>query len=78
VEYDIWINKAIMKIGNLDFDRTFVLKDLFTGIEWNELVRGEKQHLGREFKKAVENNKIPNVSIIKSPKGTSNTYKKDK
>ena len=76
MDYDLWINKAIMKIGELDVDTIFVLKDLFTGVEWNELQKGEKSNLGRKFKIVVENGKIPDISLIESPKGTSNTYKK--
>ncbi len=76
MEYSLWINKAIMKIGNLKSETNFVLKDLFTGVEWNRLKRGEKTNLGRKFKEAVDNGTIPNVSVIDSPKGTPTTYKK--
>lgn len=78
MDYEIWTNKAIMKIGELACGLSFVIKDLFPGIEWNKLATGEKYHLGRKFKKAVENGIIPNIMIIESPKGTSNTYKKTK
>ena len=50
MDYDIWINKAIMKIGKLEYNTEFILKDLFSGIEWNKLARGEKTNLGRKFK----------------------------
>ena len=78
MEYDVLINKALIKIGELPLGEQFVLKDLFSGIEWNKLEKGERQHLGREFKKYVLNQKIPNVVIIDSPKGRSNMYKKEK
>lgn len=78
MDYDLWINKAIMKIGELSVDTKFVLKDLFSGVEWNELARGEKTNLGRKFKVNVDNKTIPNVIVIDSPKGTSTTYKKAK
>ena len=76
MDYDVWINKALISIGVLERESTFLLKDLFSGIEWNKLRTGEKSHLGRLFKKAVENNKIPTIIVVESPKGTSTTYKK--
>lgn len=76
MDYNIWVNKAIMKIGELDKGTKFVLKDLFSGVEWNQLKRGEKSNLGRIFKKYIIDKKIPNVELIESPNGTSNTYKK--
>lgn len=76
MDYDVWINRAIMRIGELEVGKIFVLKDLFLGTEWNELLKGEKLTLGRRFKSTVENNRIPGISVIESPKGTSTTYKK--
>lgn len=78
MDYDIWLNKAIMKIGELEYDTKFILKDLFSGIEWNQLARGEKTNLGRKFKENVDKRIIPNTIVIDSPKGTSTTYKKQK
>ncbi len=78
MDYSLWINKAIMKIGELKAGTTFVLKDLFTGLEQNELNRGQKTNLGRKFKDEVDHNIIPEVAVIDSPKGTSTTYKKTK
>ena len=76
MDYVVWINKAIMKIGELENNTKFTLKDLFSGIEWNKLGRGEKTYLGRKFKENVERKVIPNVIVIDSPKGTSTTYEK--
>lgn len=78
MDYEVWVNKAIMKIGELAAETTFVLKDLFTGVEWDTLERGEKTNLGRRFKANVDNKKISNIIVIDSPKGTSTTYKKVK
>ena len=78
MDYSVWLNKAIMKIGELEYETEFVLKDLFSGIEWNKLARGEKTNLGRKFKEKVDNKIIPNTVVIASPKGTSTTYKKVK
>lgn len=76
MNYDTWINKAIMKIGELEYNTEFVLKDLFSGVEWNKLAKGEKTNLGRKFKGNVDTKLIPNIIVIDSPKGTSTTYKK--
>ena len=78
MDYIVWLNKAVMKIGALGKGTTFTLKDLFSGVEWNELDRGQKLHLGRRFKAEVVNKSIPNIVVIDSPKGTSTTYKKIK
>lgn len=78
MDYDVWINRAIMRVGELEVGKNFVLKDLFLGTEWNELAKGEKSTFGRQFKMVVKNDKIPNISIIESQKGTSTTYKKIK
>ena len=78
MDYIVWINKAVMKIGALGKGTTFTLKDLFSGIEWNELDRGQKLHLGRIFKVEVANKSIPNIVVIDTPKRTSTTYKKIK
>ncbi len=78
MDYIVWLNKAVMKIGALRKDTTFTLKDLFSGIEWDELNRGQKLHLGRIFKAEVVNKSIPNIVVIDTPKSTSTTYKKIK
>lgn len=76
MDYELWINKAILKIGALEKEKVFTLKDLFSGTEWNKLSKGERLNFGRRFKAAVVNKSIPNIVIIESPKGTSTTYKK--
>lgn len=78
IDYEVWLNKAVMQIGKLDIETIFVLKDLFQGIEWNILKKGERLNLGRKFKANVDTKKIPNVIVVDSPKGKSTTYKKAK
>ena len=78
MDYQTWVNKALLKIGELDEGSTFVLKDLFPGVEWHTLARGEKLNLGRKFKANVDSKIIPYVVIVDSPKGTSTTHKKVK
>lgn len=76
MDYDIWMNKVLINIGKLEKGTKFVVKDLFPGVEWNTLKPGEKSHLGRLFKKSIDDHKIPEVIIIDSPKGTATTYQK--
>ena len=65
-----------MKIGELEAKTEFALRDLYLGIEWNKLSRGEKLNLGRKFKEKVEKEAIPNVIVIESPKGKPTIYRK--
>ena len=74
MDYNFWLNKAILKIGAIEKGKEFALKSLFTGLEWDELGTGEKRSFGRYFKNQTKENKIPNVIITETP-GTI-TYKK--
>ena len=74
MDYTLWLNKAVMKIGALEKGKEFTLKSLFTGIEWDELKTGEKRSFGRFFKNEVNDKKIPNIVITEATKIT--TYRK--
>lgn len=76
MEYERWIQQAIQKINDLPAGQVFMLKDLFDGIEWSTLQRGQRHHLGRMFKNEVNQGRICNVVIIPSPAGTASTYQK--
>ena len=76
MDYNLWINKAVMKIGALEKGKEFTLKNLFSGIEWDELKTGEKRSFGRYFKNEVKDKKIPDVVITEETK--ISTYKKTK
>ena len=52
MDYNLWINKAVMKIGALEKGKEFTLKNLFTGIEWDELKTGEKRSREKRFCRA--------------------------
>ena len=58
LDYNHWINKAVMKIGTLEKEKEFTLKSLFTGIEWDELKTGEKRSFGRYFKNEIADKKM--------------------
>lgn len=76
MDYNLWINKAVMKIGALEKGKEFTLKNLFAGIEWDELKTGEKRSFGRFFKNEVNDKKIPDIVITEATNVT--TYKKIK
>ncbi len=78
MDYEQWINKILVKIGALSKDQSFTLRELFSGIEWNELSTGQKRELGRRFKNEVINNKVPDVILEKTEKPGSTTYRKVK
>jgi len=73
---EIWINRAISKTGRLPPNTEFVLKDLFTGIEWDELSTGDKRDFGRQFKSQVKRGLIPNIVWIGKKQNNSSKYKK--
>ena len=74
--YETWINKAISKTGSLQPNTTFVLKDLFDGVEWNRISNGEKRELGRQFKHKVTSELIPSVILNGKAANGSTNYKK--
>lgn len=72
-----WINKAISKTGALGNSTEFCLKDLFDGIEWKSLTRGERLNFGRLFKNEVIEGNVPNVTYIGKAQNNSAKYKKE-
>ena len=60
----IWINRAISKTGSLAPNTVFLLKDLFTGVEWDKLSPGDKRDFGRQFKSLVNRGAVPNVVFL--------------
>lgn len=73
---EIWVNRAISKTGSLTPNTIFLLKDLFTGVEWDELSSGDKRDFGRQFKNLVNRGAVPNVVFIGKAQNNSSKYKK--
>lgn len=73
---DMWINKAVSKTGSLPTNTVFALKDLFPGVEWNKLSKGDKLDFGRQFKNLVNQELIPYVVYIGKGQNNSANYKK--
>lgn len=63
MNYTQYINRAIGLIAKLKPGSVFTLPDLF-GKAWNNIPKGVRKGLGREFKKQVEAGNIPNVKPI--------------
>jgi hypothetical protein len=73
---EIWINRAISKTGSLAPNTVFLLKDLFTGVEWDKLSPGDKRDFGRQFKSLVNRGAVPNVVFLGKAQNNSSRYKK--
>ena len=73
---DIWLNRAISKTGSIIPNTIFLLKDLFTGVEWDELSPGDKRDFGRQFKTLVNRGAVPNIVFIGKAQNNSSRYKK--
>lgn len=76
MDYTEWLEIAVDKIKTLPINTTFVLKDLFDGIKWGELDRGDKSSFGKYFKNAVIDNDIPNVVYSGKAGNNSSQYEK--
>ena len=74
MDYEKYINRAIMNIGKLQSGTLFTLKELFRGIDWNNIPGGERRELGRRFKYEVKSGKIPNVTYVSKAENNSSQY----
>ena len=75
MNYEKCINKAILKIGKLEKGKVFILKNLFSGVVWEEMTSGQRKEFGRQFKNKVENKMIPNVKLS-NKKRSATAYEK--
>ena len=74
INYEEWIELAETATNAIAPNHIFVLKDLFYGIRWARLERGEKLELGRRFKYYVMQNKIPSVKYYGKAQNNSTQY----
>lgn len=74
INYEEWIALARTATTAIAPNHIFVLKDLFDGIGWARLERGEKLELGRQFKYAVIQNAIPSVKCYGKAQNNSTRY----
>ncbi|MBD5832916.1 MULTISPECIES: single-stranded DNA-binding protein [Bacillota] len=47
------LEQAVSVVNSLDSGTEFILKDLFTGVIWNEFQKSERLSVGTLFKNAV-------------------------
>lgn len=76
MDMNFWMQKAQVAIEKLAPSYIFVLKDLFDGIEWNTLEKGERTTFGKTFKNAVKNGDFPNVIFVGKAQNNSSKYQK--
>ena len=76
IDYDKLIEETKSKVARLPHNTQFVLKDLFLGLCWEQIPRGERSYFGRYFKYAVQRGDVPNVCIYGENKIHSTLYLK--
>ena len=72
-----WMARALSKTGEMHENTEFLLKDLFDGVEWNNLTVGERLGFGRFFKDEVLEGHVPNIYYIGKAQNNSAKYKKE-
>lgn len=72
--YTSWMTNAIYKIGSLPAGTEFFLKDLFDGVEWQKMPKGDRLSFGKDFKKEVLGGLVPNTSYIGKADNNSAKY----
>jgi hypothetical protein len=77
MDFDMLITKGRKKLNKIKIGDQFVLKDLYAGIEWNDLSKGERMMLGKVFKNKVNDGIIPNVVCVGKADNNSTMYKKN-
>ena len=71
-----WMNDAVIKINSLDDGTEFALKDLFDGVKWEDLPKGDRLTFGRSFKNDVSEGNVKNVTYIGKAPNNSAKYRK--
>ncbi len=69
-----WKAKALIAIEKIPPGTNFMVKDLFEGIDWNSLTKGDRLSFGRYFKNAVKENVISDVGYIGKATNNSAIY----
>lgn len=74
MDIDEWMDKAKSTISKMEIGNKFVVKDLFEGVEWNNLNRGDRLFFGKHFKNQVSEDKISRVRYIGKLANNSSQY----
>lgn len=72
-----WMDRAKSRLSKTGANTEFFLKDLFDGVEWNDLTVGERLGFGKFFKSEVLEEHVPNVKYIGKAQNNSARYKKE-
>ena len=75
-DYKALLEEAKNKIARLPHETSFTVKDLFIGLSWEQIPRGERSYFGRFFKYAVQRGEVPFVSVSGENKIHSTLYVK--
>ncbi len=67
----------VPKIKQMKPCTVFFVKDLFEGMEWKHLSRGDKLAFGRFFKRKVELGQVPRVRYYGKADNNSAQYSKE-
>ena len=76
MDITIFMNKAISQTGAISKNTEFNLKDLFDGVEWGTMTKGDRQRLGKMFKNEVLEGNIPNIVYLGKSENNSALYMK--
>lgn len=74
MDIEYWFQKALDGVERTEAGTVFVLKELFQGIEWNSLAKGDRLKFGGHFKTKVTTGKVPNVKYIGKAQNNSAQY----
>ena len=72
-----WFNKAIRTTDSLNNGFVFCVKDLFEGVEWTSLAKGDRLKFGKYFKNEVIEGHVPNVVFMGKSDNNSAKYRKE-
>ena len=76
MDYSELLERTNTHISAIPNGQVFLAKDLFPGIEWNQLQKGKKLSVGKQFKNAVLDGKFPSVVYIGKAENNSAQYQK--
>lgn len=73
---ELWMGRARESIQKLETGTPFALKDLFEGVEWRKLEKGDRLGFGKYFKNAVLSGTVSHVEYIGKLQNNSASYRK--
>ena len=77
MDFEDIYSSLVPKIKQMKPCTVFFVKDLFEGMEWKHLSRGDKLAFGRFFKRKVELGQVPRVRYYGKADNNSAQYSKE-